>query len=875
MLRFLFLLGVLTPSLAFAGADFMPTGSDITVEYFLNSIFGSLVGLGSGADPLADVISELNKVVLLVGGVLLAYGLVAGTMQTAHDGEVLGKRWSSMWVPIRTSLGIAAIVPLGSGYAAIQFVMMWLILQGVGAANIVWNAYAASSDPLAEVAIMQSNGKGAEIADIVLQQQLCTVVINGEVQRVKAAAEARGETSYSAEAFGQIAVDPLGNAVGQTMDNSFEKNTCGGFELQDAKLSANPLLQSWFGQTFDQTKFSGTMTSAHTTAFNTLSSDMYTVALKIYSGPFASPETAPVLAQQIKTATDKYNGAIGDAARNALGSVSRNNDATRNAAVDGWGMAGAWYMKYVYVQNAINQEVSRYPTVTPPSVGAVPSEFRGALADFVSRYNAVRKYTSYTNELGVEAMMRDEKSANVSKTKGEEDSSKISKYMNEKYGSVLSAPNRYLGQSMVGDKNPVLAAKDFGDYVFTTATVGTFSLAVVSSIFPTSSMVMLTPLIFALSGSLIGFSSILAFYLPIAPFIIWFGVLIGWLVMVVEAVIAAPMWAIAHVHPDGDGIAGRGGQGYSLILGLMLRPALAVVGLVAAMTLIIPVGQLFNRTYWAVFDMSQGNSFQGLFAFAACISIFSVTYLAIINRMFALIHVIPDQILRWMGGPSSDLGSYAGDLSGASSKNAAAIGGVAGGLGGQVLSGMQNQKQLRAQQGAKDAQEKGNEIAKQNSIAEGEQQYGRGMGSARMAGSDAVRAASDGQWETVAKLAGANVAQAAQSNVGGLDDGALEQIRESATSKTFDKVNGGTGSGAYQARSDYNDARSKYGMGEASASEHNKFMKDRDRVEMKDKGSFNAETYVKNTLGRQSTSHGSSAPPAPSTEPTVDPETNA
>jgi conjugal transfer/type IV secretion protein DotA/TraY len=877
MPRFLFLLAALIPGLAFADASFMPTGSDITVKYFLNSIFGTLVNLGGGADPMSGVISKLNEAILLVGGVLLAYGLIAGTMQTAHDGEVLGKRWSSMWVPIRTSLGISAIVPLGSGYAAIQYVMMWLVLQGVGAANIVWNAYANSADPLAEVAIMQSNGKGAEIADIVLQQQLCTVVINGEIQRAKAEAAARGETNYMVEPYGQIQVDPLGNPTGTTTANSFEKNACGGFDLPAANLAANPLLQSWFGQTFDQTRFSGTMTSGHTSAFNNLSTDMYNLALKIYGGAFASPQTAPALAQQFKTATDKYNKTIGDAARSAMGGTSQTNDVARNAARDGWGMAGAWYMKYVYVQNAINQEVSRYPTVTPPNMEAVPSEFKGALAEFVSRYNAIRKYTSYTNELGVETMIRDDYRANnpiksaMGATQGAEDSSKFSKYLNEKYGSVLTAPNRYLGQSMVGDKNPVLAAKDFGDYVFTTSTTGTIGMAIVAGFLPTSSMVVVTPLLFALTGALMGFSSILAFYLPIAPYIIWFGVLIGWLVMVVEAVIAAPMWAVAHVHPDGDGIVGRGGQGYSLILGLMLRPALAVVGLIAAMVLIIPVGQLFNRTYWAVFDMSQGNSVQGLFTFAACISIFSVTYLAIINRMFALIHVIPDQILRWMGGPSSDLGSYAGDLGGASSKNAAVVGGVAGGLGGQALSGIQNYKQLRAQQGAKEAQETGNAIAKQNSIAEGEQQYGRGMGSARMAGSDAVRSAMDGRWESIERAYGPEFAQSVRGRMGNpaTSDEAIEDLREKATQSAFDRVNG---EGAYQSRVDFNDARSKYGLGEASAAEHNKFMKDRERVEMRDKGSFNAETYVQNTLGRQSSSRGASAPPAqPATTPPTDP----
>ncbi len=39
----------------------------------------------------------------------------------------------------------------------------------------------------------------------------------------------------------------------------------------------------------------------------------------------------------------------------------------------------------------------------------------------------------------------------------------------------------------------------------------------------------------------------LAYYLPLVPFIFWtFGVL-GWLIMVAESLVAAPIWAVSHV----------------------------------------------------------------------------------------------------------------------------------------------------------------------------------------------------------------------------------------------------------------------------------------------------------------------------------------
>jgi hypothetical protein len=60
-------------------------------------------------------------------------------LKTAQDGEFLGKNWSSMWVPLRMVMGIAALFPTTSGYSALQVLMMWVIVQGVGAADTLWN----------------------------------------------------------------------------------------------------------------------------------------------------------------------------------------------------------------------------------------------------------------------------------------------------------------------------------------------------------------------------------------------------------------------------------------------------------------------------------------------------------------------------------------------------------------------------------------------------------------------------------------------------------------------------------------------------------------------------------------------------------------
>lgn len=874
MMRIYFLLiASLLPSLAMADTSLMPAGSDVTVKYFLNSLFGSLVNIGGGLDPMAEVIAKFNAFVLLVGGVLLAYGLVAGTMQTAHDGEVLGKRWSSMWVPIRTSIGIAAIIPLGSGYAAVQYVVMWLALQGVGAANLVWETYASRSSSLAQVSVFSNKEKGAEIATTVLKQELCVAILNAELQ----AARQPDGTNYAADAYGRVQVRQVD---GTNTSNGFESRACGSYHIPPQTASNNSTLQSWFGSTFDQVTFGQQIGAAHASAFRTLQTSMQVLAQKVCGERCGVvPESNDAIAAQFGTSVDAYNASIANAVASATGGLSQTNDVGRNATRDGWGMAGAWYMKYVYVQNELSKEATKFPTVAEPSGAHIPYQFKDAWSAYQSRSNSITALVKYKDELGIQRQLREE-------SEGESDS--VSSFITNKISHNINAAQT-LGKGMFADKNPLLAAKDFGDYVFTgtvAANMGAAALAFKAALVAdtkvagtgpgggaaiTSSLLIFAPLIFLLFGGLMTFAGMLAFYLPVLPFILWFGVVVGWLVLVVEAIIAAPLWAIMHVHPDGDGIAGKSGQGYSLVMALMLRPVLAILGLVAAMVLLDPVGRLFAQTFWSAFDLAQGNSLQGIFAFLAALCIFTAIFVSLIQRVFSLIHIIPDQILKWIGGPSSELGQSAQQLGQAGLGNAMAVGGVIGGVGGQAISTSQNFRQLREQRLSKEAQEKGNAIAKQNSIAEGEQQYGRGMGAARMAGSDAVRAAYDGNWEQVQRLAGddaATAAKAASTSENGLDEATLERVRESATANAYDRIHGGAGSGAYQARTDFNDARSKYGLGEASAAEHNKFMKDRERVEMRDKGSFSAETYVQNMLGRQSSSRGASAPPVqPTTKP--------
>jgi hypothetical protein len=109
--------------------------------YYLNQIFGlvgTILPYDSGPLLFSMIFQVLNTMALTVGTLMVVYITVVGVMQTAHDGEFMGKKWSGLWIPIRMVFGIVALIPTKTGYAAIQIIVMWVIIQGVGAADKLW-----------------------------------------------------------------------------------------------------------------------------------------------------------------------------------------------------------------------------------------------------------------------------------------------------------------------------------------------------------------------------------------------------------------------------------------------------------------------------------------------------------------------------------------------------------------------------------------------------------------------------------------------------------------------------------------------------------------------------------------------------------------
>jgi hypothetical protein len=234
-----------------------------------------------------------------------------------------------------------------------------------------------------------------------------------------------------------------------------------------------------------------------------------------------------------------------------------------------------------------------------------------------------------------------------------------------------------------------------------------------------------------------------AVFIPMLPFVLFWAGKVTWLLLVVEAMFAAPLMALAMAYPEGHDLWGMGEQGFKISLNLLLFPVLMICGLVVAMTLTYLIMSMtaspFHYVSMALLKMAQsslqgssitGHEISGTLSMnqenslmaQGIMSMFLIFMYATIismafNKSFSTIYVIPERVMSWIGSQGMKFGEKeAGEMQQAVSKQAdqAAQG------GGQATSqGMQSQKAI-GDAGVSQAQQSGQaEIQVGSAIGQG------------------------------------------------------------------------------------------------------------------------------------------------------------
>lgn len=720
---------------------------DLSRRTFIDPLFGPISGAETES-PLTAVVAVFNTAALLVAGILIAYTIIAGTMSTAHDGEMLGKKWSSMWVPIRTAIGVGAIMPVvKGGWCVAQVIVIWLAMQGAAIANMTWREFIGDGQSLlagatyiapnnlthmrraykemlvASVCVAshreERNGTATQtVADYVLPEYKIYPMNN---ERVSLSRKVQGQDGTVKSVGFQYGFDGDRNNCGEVMIQSNTADNPKGTEteLDDELLDMDVIAKS--------------VATARDKAFASAQTELYKTAEKIIAGTATAEDIQADIDKQLV----EYTKQTGQAAK-AAWKEAMNAKFVDAMKADGWATAGAFYMTLSKAQDAITREIAVVPVTASSGrqsgVNAVWNEMMGE-----AHSKTVQGHMTTAEQLLAEAEIQSGGLAAIGQADDDVTSRLLNWFMNDDMFTFGDAEMRDVNQ------NPVMTAKGLGGKMVAwaaasvaamaggMAALGGVAGAVADSGIPivsgiggavkgglTAATPYLTGLFTGLITSITVPGLILATYLPMMPYIIWIGAMLGWGILLIEAVIAAPLWAVAHIAPDGDGVVGRGGQGYMLVLSLVLRPCLMVLGLVAALVLIKPIGALINSTYAAAFGLASGNGgfLFLLTAIAGCI-IYCVLMVMMVQRVFSLIHVIPDRLLRWIGGGTgNEIGEHA-QAAGEGLTKVVAGGAAMLGVGNAMQNAMaanrdkkkkqldeDHHKHLMADEGARDAHDK-------------------------------------------------------------------------------------------------------------------------------------------------------------------------
>lgn len=387
---------VLAP--AVASATGVPNAQPFTVQnsdYFINFLLKGLLGdvinpNGASAantitapGTLGEVFRAFNLGVTFFGSLIVMFLAVIGILNTGHDGEFLGKRWSSMWVPIRFAGGAALLLPVtASGYSFVQAMCLWIATQGVGFADTVWSAILknvarrSGSDVVSPVSI-------SSIASNVMASKLCQAFYNDRL------AGTGTKMGYGIHRQASPGVQSYYQGWGKwnSSYNSSLQGTQAAFIPSNAGCGYMTFTYKDGSPSDPVDAVRKSMVDAHRDAVKDLGEQFEPVAnaymQTLFSSATGAVSESDLVASEtavknaIATGAESYAKTVQTIAQDAINRSELGNANKMAATFDsmGFAVAGAFYMELAKVQNALRSGIASVPTYAPADMKAIQAEF--------------------------------------------------------------------------------------------------------------------------------------------------------------------------------------------------------------------------------------------------------------------------------------------------------------------------------------------------------------------------------------------------------------------------------------------------------------------------------------------------------------------
>lgn len=650
---------------------FTPPPGDLSVD-FLHQVFGTApdgVGLGGAGTIIAAMMAVFNLAVLSLAMLFVGYTTVVGTVNSAQDGVLLGKKMSSAWVPIRTVAGSALLLPLASGFSLIQMGVLWLAVQGVGVADAAWKAGMTAFGQTGSIGQI-SVPDARPLAANVLRSEVCMAIMNktyeatGRKERIVAIKP--GASAAQNSLYNSVAVQNLSQFGARAgFEYRWQSDTRPGPAACGSLAWETGQIQMVRGQAINNDNPTGSkvadaarakIMAAHTQAVDAMVNELRPVAQQI-----AISNRRPT-AGVIEKAALNYSNAVAIAAKAA---VDASPDAAREAFIQhaetgGWILAGTWYNHLLQLQDAVQSAANVIPIshtvrIEDMEVSETLISYRDAMA-FTEEY---LKDRSASPRKSYEESIEDAKSFRSADD--------VWRILSVPFMSALDAITQHISGS---NTSPLMQLRDTGNTIISAGfaiKAAAFAMAglagsnvselTVGNVFNLSdALKTTTSTIEWLSAALWGLGAMLAFYLPAVPAFIWGTAVLRWLASVAEAVLAAPLMAAFIIHPDGSETVGRAGPGMMLILAMVMQPVLLVCAFGFSVLMVYVAGVLVNMMFIGMVAGATQGSLVGPISVLAYTSIYVAMMVMAMHACFSLTQAVPDNAMKFVGSVAGAVG---------------------------------------------------------------------------------------------------------------------------------------------------------------------------------------------------------------------------
>jgi len=661
----------------------------------LGAIFppvGPLSGLTADTNTTAleSVFQAFNSILCAVGAAWLAYHLIGATIQTAHYGKVLGPKGHTTIAPMRVMTGIGLLTPAIKGMCMAQILALYVAVWGGNFASVAWGLYASSltAPQLVAPALPATTTLTNQILELetcyAFQHEMAVGVFQVGGSAVGAMISNVPASWPSAQA-GTNVVDNVSLSVGNAI-NAVTAAISGS--SYSASSSSHRVNVTWdygacgrlegvfaFGGgdsavvAFDKARMAAIdqaraiwrdAVTPIAATLETTSGDRYTAAT--YTAALTKAVSAALSVKS--TLNTGFTNAANTLINTENGGTGSASSFATAASKYGWVTAGTYFMTAANLQSAASYLASQIPTQqaveerTAHPAGFDPTRLDvgtvNYLADLDSALSATE--TTWKETDAIPDLTKSVLTGNVN-NKSSSGASGILSIVGKQIETI--SQNYLSGTQSIGvSDSPIVEMSKFGNDIINMIygllfAGGLISLATGGIAGVATAAASVASGGFAIVGALVGGLFLIgvehAYVLPMLVYVGFLFSVIQCLLIVVEAVIATPVWALMHIRFDGDDfVAQHQAAGYSILFNLFLRPVITVMSLMLSVGVMSAGIWLLNHTFIAATIGATGG---GMGVTGGIVFALMEGFLAWRIVVFAtsIPQRAPEQVARWFG----------------------------------------------------------------------------------------------------------------------------------------------------------------------------------------------------------------------------------